>query len=148
MFPGLIILRKRKSKKLTRKSHGNHGCRRPWPLVACGPSTPPPPSCSCLLPSLPLTASGYRSPTPLPLVCWRLFHCAATCCLPVPSPPPLPASPPLVTPLPLVVPLSFGWLLRFPVPQPLLHVALPPGASSASAIHHHHTSTFCHTPLF
>jgi len=112
---------------------------------------------SCLLPSLPLTApathsvgaSGYRSLAPLPLVCLHLFHCAATFCPPVPSPSPLPllASPPLVTPLPLAVPLSFGWLLHFPVPQPLPHVALISGAS-ASAIHHHHTSTFCRIPPF
>ena len=45
-----------------------------------------------------------------------------------PSPPPLPVPLTVITLLPLVVPLSFGWLSRFPVPQPLPLVAPPPGA--------------------
>ena len=107
---------------------------------------------SCLLPSLPLTApatnsvgdSGYRSPAPLPLVCWHLSCCAPTCCLPVPSPLPLPVPLPLVKPPSLVVPLLFGWLLHFPVHQPLPLIALSPGAS-AFAIHH--ALTFRCVPL-
>ena len=51
---------------------------------------------------------------------------------------------PLVTTLPCLVPLLFGWLLHFPVPQPLPLVASPLGAS-ASAIHY--ASTFPCAPL-
>ena len=60
--------------------------------------------------------------------------CAAACCPPAPSPPPPPfqAPMPIVTPLPLVVPLLFGWLLHFPLPQPLPLVASPSSALAST----------------